>query len=149
MTSNSAALQTLLSIPVYQAYSYSYPHKTAYRPLAQSEDLLALWQQQKLESLFLYVHIPFCSMRCGFCNLFTLIKPDKTLPDLYLDALERQINALMPVIEQANFARYAIGGGTPTFLTTTQLNRLFDLTDFAGIASNTPIGIECSQMEKK
>lgn len=144
MIKSRASLEALLQTPLYQAYTYSYPHKTAYRPLDQPLDLPSIWQQEKLDALFLYVHIPFCSMRCGFCNLFTLIKPDKTLPDLYLDALERQIEAMKPVIEQAKFARYAIGGGTPTFLTTGQLERLFDLTDFDGIANNTPIGVECS-----
>ncbi|MCE0557868.1 STM4012 family radical SAM protein [Motilimonas sp. E26] len=137
-------LAQILDGPVYQAYAYSYPHKTAYRPFEERVALAPLWQQEKLDALFLYVHIPFCSMRCGFCNLFTLVKPEKTLPDLYLDALERQIKALTPVIEQAQFARYAIGGGTPTFLTELQLARLFDLTDFAGIQANTPIGIETS-----
>nr|WP_202819691.1 STM4012 family radical SAM protein [Thaumasiovibrio occultus] len=134
----------MLSGPAYQAYAYSYPHKTAYRPLDEKVSLTALWEQEKRDALFLYVHVPFCRMRCGFCNLFTLVKPDASLPDRYLDALERQITALRSVVDSATFARFAIGGGTPTFLDERQLERLFTLTDFAGIGAQTPIGIECS-----
>lgn len=140
----SKSLEQILNGPVYQAYAYSYPHKTSYRPFENKVDLANLWQQEKADALFLYVHIPFCSMRCGFCNLFTLVKPELSLPDLYLDALEKQINALEAVIEPAKFARFAIGGGTPTFLTERQLERLFDLSNFKGMQANTPIGIECS-----
>lgn len=141
---NTSVLDRYLAKPVYQAYAYSYPHKTSYRAFDKAINLQDVWQQEKLDSLFLYVHIPFCSMRCGFCNLFTLVKPQREVPDLYLDALQRQIDALKPIISQSSFARYAIGGGTPTYLSASQLSRLFEMTDFAGIADNTPIGIECS-----
>ena len=30
------------------------------------------------DALFLYLHVPFCEMRCGFCNLFTLSRPAKS-----------------------------------------------------------------------
>ncbi len=144
LNNNQQALTQLLNGPVYQAYTYSYPHKTAYRPLKEKVCLEQLWQKEKLDALFLYVHIPFCTMRCGFCNLFTLAKPDNHITDQYLDALERQINALQPIISQAQFARYAIGGGTPTFLDEAQLERLFSLTRFDGFRDNTPICIESS-----
>jgi oxygen-independent coproporphyrinogen-3 oxidase len=137
-------LEELLNTPVYSAYSYSYPHKTAYRPLSVKEDLIPIWQKENLENLFLYVHIPFCTMRCGFCNLFTIARPQDGVAELYLDALSRQINALSPLLMVAKFARYAIGGGTPTYLSVKQLERLFDLTNFKGMQANTPIGIESS-----
>ncbi|MBT5229049.1 MAG: STM4012 family radical SAM protein [Methylococcales bacterium] len=142
--SSNQDIEQLLAKPIYQAYAYSYPHKTAYRTFKSPKNLIDVWQKENLESLFLYVHIPFCGMRCGFCNLFTLVKPKHDLPDLFLDALSRQIKALQPVIEQSGFARYAIGGGTPTYLSVGQLERLFELTDFNGMSDNTPIGIECS-----
>ncbi|BDM62821.1 coproporphyrinogen III oxidase [Shewanella sp. NFH-SH190041] len=144
MTQQQYALQGLLNSPVYQAYAYSYPHKMAYRPFSDKVALREIWQQEKLDALYLYVHIPFCKIRCGFCNLFTLVKPDDSLPDLYLDALSRQINALAPVIEQAGFSHFSIGGGTPTYLDEKQLERLFTLTSFPGITAATAKGIECS-----
>ena len=56
----------------YQGYVYAYPHKTAYRPLDPPRAARAtLWADEPRDALFLYLHVPFCEMRCGFCNLFT------------------------------------------------------------------------------
>ena len=44
-------------------------------PLAASR---ALGRQSARDGLFLYVHVPFCEMRCGFCNLFTQARPRRT-----------------------------------------------------------------------
>lgn len=61
----------------YEGYAYGYPHKTAYRPLDPPVPLREAWQQEDKRNLFLYVHLPFCEMRCGFCNLFTTVQPDR------------------------------------------------------------------------
>lgn len=137
-------LQTLLSGPVYRAYSYSYPHKTAYRTFSHPIELSQVWQQEERESLFLYIHIPFCEMRCGFCNLFTLVRPQKSLPDRYLDALARQINTVKAQLSHSRFSRFAIGGGTPTYLSRPQLETLFELSERFHFADNMPMTIEAS-----
>ena len=59
----------------YQGYLYAYPHKTAYRPLDPRPPLHDVWAGEDRTSLFLYLHVPFCEMRCGFCNLFTRSNP--------------------------------------------------------------------------
>src|SRR4051812_34760745 len=55
----------------YVGYAYAYPHKTAYRRLDPVVPLAQAWAGEPSAGRFLYVHIPFCEMRCGFCNLFT------------------------------------------------------------------------------
>ena len=96
----------------YQAYSYSYPHKTAYREFAQPLDLKSVWEKEKRDALFLYLHIPFCEMRCGFCNLFTTSNPETSFEGLYLNALERQAQRVRGALGDSKFARMAPGGGT-------------------------------------
>lgn len=120
--------QQMKSAP-YRSYLYSYPHKTAYRELDPPYSLQQLWEQEQLESYFLYMHIPFCGARCGFCNLFTL--PDKRVDvhQQYVDALERQAKQWAPLVARRPFSRFAIGGGTPTLLQPDQLNRLFDIAE--------------------
>ena len=71
----ATALSDLLRLAPYQAYSYSYPHKTAYRPIAPRASLADAWADEPRDALFLYLHVPFCSYRCGFCNLFALARP--------------------------------------------------------------------------
>lgn len=120
------SLASLLKQTPYQAYSYSYPHKSAYRPLGQSIPLEHVWQQEDKSALFLYLHIPFCEMRCGFCNLFTLSQPQRELQSAYVDALIQHMDSIKPCFESAKFVRFAMGGGTPTFLEARQLNRLLE-----------------------
>ncbi len=109
----------------YQAYSYSYPHKHSYRPLPSPLSLRQVWREDSVSSLFLYVHIPFCEMRCGFCNLFTLANPQSALQQAYVDALIGETQATARALGEVGIARLAFGGGTPSFLGTAQLESLF------------------------
>jgi oxygen-independent coproporphyrinogen-3 oxidase len=126
------SLDLLLAAPKqernpYVAYSYSYPHKSAYGPLTPAVALEPLWHQECREALFLYVHIPFCEMRCGFCNLFARAHADQAHVDAYLGTLARQARAAADLLGKFTMARFAVGGGTPTFLSPQQLDRLFDM----------------------
>lgn len=119
-------MQTLES-NAYLAYSYSYPHKTAYRQFAPHMALRDIWDKERREALFLYMHIPFCEMRCGFCNLFTMTNAGEDLVAVYLDALERQAQVVSDALAPSGFSRFAVGGGTPTFLEPRELERVFDI----------------------
>ncbi|WP_037273038.1 STM4012 family radical SAM protein [Kibdelosporangium aridum] len=125
----------------YQDYVYAYPHKTAYRPLDPRQRLRDVWANEPRDALFHYVHIPFCEIRCGFCNLFTRTGAPAELVTRYLDAVERQAMAVRDELGgRATFVQAAIGGGTPTYLEPDELARLFDIIGLAGI----PISVETS-----
>lgn len=138
----------------YQAYSYSYPHKSAYRELAQPADLASLWQQEDRSALFGYIHIPFCTYRCGFCNLFALGQPGSRLVDDYLNQLLRQLRVVGALLGERRFARFAVGGGTPSYLGADQLARLFDavqahlLPELARIPSGIEVSPETATHER-
>lgn len=79
----------------------------------------------------LYIHVPFCAHRCGYCD-FTLVAGKDHLADRYLDALTLEIDRglqtsnvrnsdakVKPKIDTVFF-----GGGTPTQLSAKQLERL-------------------------
>ncbi|MEV7288943.1 STM4012 family radical SAM protein [Streptomyces sp. NPDC093252] len=132
----------------YQQYVYAYPHKTAYRPLPRERAALRdLWADEPKTALSLYFHIPFCEVRCGFCNLFTRIGAPGELTTAYLDALQRQATATREALGgPAGFANAAFGGGTPTFLTAAELERLCDLAE-QGLGADLaaiPLSVEAS-----
>ncbi|SPT49593.1 STM4012 family radical SAM protein [Actinomadura madurae] len=133
----------------YQGYVYAYPHKTAYRPLRPAPALRDVWAGERLDALFLYLHVPFCEMRCGFCNLFTRTGAPDELTDAYLDALDRQATSVLDALDEGGrdgpvFATAAFGGGTPTYLTAPELERLCDIAGrFDGFGSG-PLGVETS-----
>lgn len=134
----------------YESYVYAYPHKTAYRPLRPRPPLADVWRGENRSALSFYAHIPFCEVRCGFCNLFTRVGAPEQLTTRYLDALERQARQVRAALESSGevptFANAAIGGGTPTFLEADELSRLFDLVEkVMGVPlGSVPLSVEGS-----
>lgn len=110
----------------YAQYVYGYPHKTAYRALDAPVALDALWSGEDRGALSLYAHVPFCEVRCGFCNLFTVSRPDDAPVRAWLAAFERQCRAVSRALGPRRFARAALGGGTPTWLSADDLSRVLD-----------------------
>ena len=72
-----------------------------------------------------YLHVPFCSHRCGYCN-FTLITGRDDLIDPLLTALERELQALG---EPHEVDTIFFGGGTPTYLPVPVMERLLTLVN--------------------
>lgn len=70
-----------------------------------------------------YVHVPFCRHRCGYCD-FTLVANRDDLIEAYLEALEIE---LLRVERQVELETLFFGGGTPTHLPPDALTRLFSL----------------------
>jgi oxygen-independent coproporphyrinogen III oxidase len=109
----------------YDGYAYAYPHKTAYRPLNPPSPLKQVWCEEDKRNLFLYVHLPFCEMRCGFCNLFTTVNRGGGLIAQTLAGIERQSRVVAREIAPERIAQAAFGGGTPSILSSLELERLF------------------------
>ncbi len=130
----------------YQGYTYAYPHKTAYRKLEPPISLSKLWATENRDSLFLYMHIPFCEMRCGFCNLFTTMGAGETLEQNYLKTLKDQAKCVQHALDEVTFARFAIGGGTPTYLEPDALQEIFTIAKnlYSIDLENIPISVETS-----
>src|SRR5690348_13862629 len=122
-------LTQLLEGTPYLSYTYAYPHKTAYRHFPKPIPLGDLWQHENRDAVFLYLHVPFCEMRCGFCNLFTTVDPAAQFTTGYLQALERQAKSVRSAVGDLRVVRMAFGGGTPTFLDTADLVYLFTITE--------------------
>jgi oxygen-independent coproporphyrinogen III oxidase len=81
--------------------------------------------------LGLYLHIPFCRKRCHFC--YFRVYTDKSAREVaeYLDLLVREweIYARLPAIAGRSFNFVYFGGGTPSFLSTAQLESLVGRLD--------------------
>ncbi len=73
-----------------------------------------------LRPMAAYLHIPFCAHHCGYCD-FAVASGQDHLIDLYLDALELELSTPG---RPAPVATIFLGGGTPTYLTAPQLERL-------------------------
>ena len=70
----------------------------------------------------LYVHLPFCSSRCGYCDFVTVVgrqRQHAAYVDALLAELELEDGSLAPRLESV-----FLGGGTPTFTEPAELERL-------------------------
>ena len=75
--------------------------------------------------LALYVHLPFCDTVCYYCACNKIITNNHAHSAKYLDYLEREIDLVarrMPADRRVS--RLHWGGGTPTFLSAEELERL-------------------------
>ncbi|QDV44497.1 Oxygen-independent coproporphyrinogen-III oxidase 1 [Stieleria neptunia] len=130
----------------YAGYAYAYPHKTSYRELDPPVELSTAWANEDKSRLYLYVHLPFCEMRCGFCNLFTASQPADELVDRTLKAITRQSRVVAESVEPQSVAQVAIGGGTPTYLHADELDDVLQTIrrDWPLPTASFPFSIEVS-----
>ena len=129
----------------FQGYAYSYPHKLAYRAFDSPIPLADAWADECQDALFLYLHVPFCEMRCGFCNLLTIANSKEDAVNAYLSQLARQTDRVRQILPAAQIARVAVDGGTPTYLDLAQLQRLFaNIANFGADLLHVPASVELS-----
>ena len=89
-----------------------------------------------------YVHLPFCLTRCSYCGCHAVVNRQPTAPDRYLDHVAIEIDRVASLVgPRRRVTQMHWGGGTPNFLSDTQLRRLaaliggaFDLTPDAEIS---------------
>lgn len=74
-----------------------------------------------------YVHVPFCREQCLYCGCTMVVARQQAAGDRYLDALAAQLAAWPALDASVRMTRLHLGGGTPTWLTPTQLERLFGI----------------------
>lgn len=79
----------------------------------------------------LYVHIPFCLSRCGYC-VFASGPYDESLADAYIAAVEKEVRRHEYIFSDARPFTLFIGGGTPSCLTPRQLRTLLHALPFPG-----------------
>jgi len=71
----------------------------------------------------LYVHVPFCLTRCGYCD-FNAYAGLGHLASRYVDALEAEAGLWADAWQGERFGSVFLGGGTPTTLDADELARL-------------------------
>ncbi|GAB3024135.1 radical SAM family heme chaperone HemW [Mycobacterium bourgelatii] len=76
----------------------------------------------------LYVHVPFCITRCGYCdfNTYTPAELGGVNPDAWLDALARELELAAARLQGPTVDTVFVGGGTPSLLGGARLTALLD-----------------------
>jgi oxygen-independent coproporphyrinogen-3 oxidase len=92
----------------------------------------------------LYVHIPFCVTRCGYCDFNTYAGLEELrLP--YVEAIMREAELAAPDWADSPFVSVFLGGGTPTTLPEQEMVRLLDhLRATVAVASDAEVTSEAN-----
>ncbi len=131
MGSNSTEtlLRDLVNEGAIPPFVYSYPTRSSYRELDPQLNIERIWQEDEKLSpchdLNLYIHVPFCRYKCGFCNLYTVLSKEQSVYDAYTEALCLQLEASRSILERRNLRTIYIGGGTPSLLSPQNFDMLF------------------------
>ncbi|MEU3827547.1 radical SAM protein [Streptomyces sp. NPDC029080] len=133
MTGYAAQLSDYIRQGVIPPYNYSYPSRSTYRPLDGSWTAEDVWNRDldlyQVPELNLYLHVPFCRYKCGFCNLYTVISEDADVYTAYMDALCTQLRDHADIIRARRLRTVYIGGGTPSLLSLRHFEQLFGTLD--------------------
>jgi len=71
----------------------------------------------------IYIHIPFCQKKCGYCDFYSLTRLQER--DNFIQALLTEIQLVAPKYPDMTFDTIYLGGGTPSVLTADQLSLIW------------------------
>src|SRR5579859_851916 len=92
----------------------------------------------------LYVHIPFCRHKCGYCDFNAYAGMDRLMPD-YVSALEDELRTVRAEMDFGPLETVYFGGGTPSLLSAPLMTRLLDcIRDTFEVAPNAEVTLEAN-----
>ena len=125
--SGSQGESTVEQTDVGSYFVANYPPFSVWKADAVARDAApALSRPPADVPLGLYLHVPFCRKRCHFCYFRVYTDKNAREVEQYLDLLAREweLYARTPAVAGRGFNFVYFGGGTPSFLSTKQLQNL-------------------------
>ena len=91
----------------------------------------------------IYIHIPFCKHKCNYCNFFSVASVKYR--DVFVDALLREMEMRKSYLDGETVNTIYFGGGTPSMLTTDEINRIVKKADVLfNLSSDLEITLEAN-----
>ena len=106
----------------------SYPTAVEFREDFQEPDYLRALERADAcgaAPLSVYTHLPFCERRCTFCGCHSFATTRREVAEPYLEHLLGEFGLVAQRLpHRRRVAQFHLGGGTPTYFSPTQLDRL-------------------------
>ena len=83
------------------------------------------------DTLGIYIHIPFCASKCGYCDFYSSAACEKEMPR-YQRALLAHIEETMEQLPPALIDTVYFGGGTPSYYGARRIAELLDALKSSG-----------------
>ena len=92
----------------------------------------------------LYIHIPFCAAKCGYCDFYS-VRAGEKIQDAYIDALIKQMKEYSLSTRDNTVDTVFIGGGTPTHIGTERLSKVIkNLKNFFDLSKTLEFTVEAN-----
>lgn len=105
------------------------------------ERLKSSYKAHKNEGISLYIHLPFCESLCTYCGCNTRITKNHKVEEPYIETVLKEWKMYIDLLgEQPKIKEIHLGGGTPTFFSPENLNRLLK----GIVGEDLDSDIECS-----
>lgn len=118
------------------------------RTLVNHSDYARILSQrgESTERIAIHIRLPFCPSRCLSCDHHTTVEHRREPIDQYLEALEHEIALVTDRIGSRHpLAQLHLGGGSPNYLSETQLVRLMEIVEkHFSIDSRTRASLEAN-----
>ncbi|MBZ7965109.1 oxygen-independent coproporphyrinogen III oxidase [Campylobacter molothri] len=102
----------------------SYPTAVEFNTDFKYTEYLEILKQQN-RSLSLYFHLPFCRSACYFCGCNVIYTAKEESKERYLNYILRELDILSSIVNtKREIVQMHFGGGTPTFFSAKQLEKL-------------------------
>ena len=94
--------------------------------------------------LGVYIHIPFCASKCGYCDFCSLANQDKLMP-YYQNALIIQMRETFPRLREYYIDSVFFGGGTPSYYGARRIVELMQELKFTDrLLRRSEVTVECN-----
>ncbi|MBP3309526.1 MAG: radical SAM family heme chaperone HemW [Ruminococcus sp.] len=95
-----------------------------------------------MNSLGIYIHVPFCGKKCGYCDFYSLSYSKKTA-EQYVQAVLRNLRHYSDKNTVTDTVYF--GGGTPSLLTAEQIGAvIIEIRDSFSLSDNAEITLEAN-----
>lgn len=128
----------MISLNLLEKYNVPVPRYTSYPTVPYWNDSMDIkeWQdnfQQQFQiinsrnGISLYIHLPFCESLCTYCGCNKKITTNHGVEDEYINAVLKEWDIYLGLMnEKPVIKEIHLGGGTPTFFSPHNLERLLN-----------------------
>ena len=112
--------------PRYTSYPTVPYWNTAFTTEDWTKKLLETFKvSNTTEGISIYIHLPYCESLCTFCGCHKHITKRHEVEEPYIDTLLKEWQLYCDLlVDQPVIKELHLGGGTPTFFSCTELERL-------------------------
>ncbi|MCX7998866.1 MAG: oxygen-independent coproporphyrinogen III oxidase [Leptospiraceae bacterium] len=146
-TVNLSELIAKYDVPVPRYTSYpTVPYWTDFPTTEEWLDSVGKSLSSPNSKISIYIHIPFCETLCSFCGCNTSITKNHSVEEPYISHLLKEFHSYLqavPEIRKRQVEEIHLGGGSPTYLSESNLDYLLDnIFKELNISPNASLSVE-------